>query len=225
MGSEMCIRDSPTGAPSWRISRDGSCHASLHLQSLRRLQQSPTGVLVGESPGRDPCHACQRQQRPRPSGRLLPAHPVVAYSRRGPLSCLSPEARPCRLRSTPTGTPTCMPLSGEPLPRRLTSHTCVASCYLLPAHLASASPERGPCYAFLRQQRPRCLWLSPTGAPRWCISPGRGPCHAFLPVHAHVASSHLLPAPPVGASPGKALATPHYLGMLRPSPVVSYRRP
>lgn len=52
-----------------------------------------------------------------------------------------------------------------------------------------------------------------------------GPCDASSHRHAYVISGKLLPAHPVGASPGRALVTLVYIGTPTPPSDVSYRRP
>lgn len=57
-----------------------------------------------------------------------------------------------------------------------------------------------------------------------CCSPA-DPRYASFLRQANVSSSRLSPAPPVGASPGKALATGPYLELPAPPPYISCRRP
>lgn len=161
---------SPTSATRWYISWEGFCHASLNqqrsccLQSsppehpmgmfpglpsstrLRRLRSSPTGNLVGLSPGRRLCHASFPRHACAASGRLLPAQLFGASTRRGPYHA------------------------------SVHRHAYAATGHLLPAHPVGASPGRATCHVSLHRYvhaASDCLLLVP-GAPGWYMSGGVG---------------------------------------------------
>lgn len=232
---------SPTSAPVGAFPESGPCNTSLPRSTHSASDRLLPAHLVGASPGRGHCHAS------------LPRHAYTASGfLTTDLVGASPGMGPRNFRPSPTGTSKWCFSRDEPLPRLPTS-TCprrlrvlsthpggisprrfpslsslhqqayAASGILQPAQPVGASPGRGPCHVSLhRRAKTNSRGALPAHLVR--ASPGRGPCHASLHRYVDAASGLLLSAQTLGSSLRRCLATPIYIGMPTPPPVLSYRR-
>lgn len=163
------LRPSSTGAPRWRISREGPCHASLHWQRPRRL---PPAKPVGASPGR------ALAMSPHLGARTL--SPIITYRRTQPVP-LPVGGLPHLLTSampTPTSAVSYQRtwlvhiLGGAPYISSIHPPTLAASGRLLRAYPRKKNLPYLPPSAHPRRLRPPLSDALPVYAAR------EGSCHA-----------------------------------------------